>query len=240
MTWQRRRADRRTTSEDAPDSGRITDIRSQERDPSRVSVFLDGVYAFGIATAKSVEQGLHIGDDLSPERVAALRALDEVGRATEAAVRLLGVRPRSVREVRDRLRQHGYGPEAIEAAVEKLEGWHYVDDADFARFWVENRERHKPRGRRLLEQELRQKGIDRETIVQTLDEAELDEWASALELARARVKNYAGLEPSVARRRLGGLLARRGYGGEEIRRSLDQVFGEASDDDEDESKSQGE
>src|SRR5688572_14308677 len=142
MAWQRRRIDRGLVPENAPESGRITDIRSQERDSSRVSVHLDGEYAFAIAAAQSVEQGLRIGDDLSPERVVALRALDEVGRATEAAVRLLASRPRSVREVRDRLRQRGFGPEAIDAAVGKLEGWRYVDDADFARFWVENREQH--------------------------------------------------------------------------------------------------
>lgn len=240
MTWQRRRTDRPATPEDAPESGRVSDIRSQERDPSRVSVYLDGEYAFGIATAQSIEQRLHIGDDLSPERVAALRALDEVGRATEAAVRLLGARPRSVREVRDRLRQRGFGPEAVAAAVAKLEGWRYVDDAEFSRLWVENRERHQPRGRRLLEQELRQKGVDRETIVETLDAAELDEGASALELARAKVKSYAGLETAVARRRLGGLLARRGYGGDEIRRSLDQVFGEALDQSDDSPGTDGE
>ena len=165
--------------------------------------------------------------------MAALRALDEVGRATEAAVRLLGRRPRSVREVRDRLRQRGFAPEAIEAAVEKLEGWRYVDDADFARYWVENRERHKPRGRRLLEQELRQKGVDREVVRETIEAAELDEAAAALEVGRAKLRSYAGLEPPVVRRRLGGYLARRGYDGETVRRALDRLLGDEPDPPED-------
>lgn len=227
MTWQRRRPDQqRSPREDAPLSGRITEIRQQERDPSRVSIDLDGRFGFGLAATQAYEQGLRIGDELDADRVRALCALDEVGRATEAAIRLLAVRPRSIREVRDRLRQRDFAPEAIDAAVEKLEGWRYVDDADFARFWVENRERHKPRGRRLLEQELRRKGIDRETVQETLDAADLDEQGSALELGRAKLRSYGGLEPHVARRRLGAYLARRGYGLDQIRRSLDDLFGE--------------
>lgn len=223
--WQRRPKQDRVPK-DAPKSGRITGIERQARDPNRVSVFLDGAFAFGLGPSQAISEGLRIGDDLSPEQVGALRALDEVGRATEAAVRLLALRPRSMREVRDRLRQRDFAPESIEAAIEKLEGWRYVDDADFARFWVENREQHKPRGRRLLEQELRQKGVDRETVREALDAAELDEGGAALELGRAKLRSYVGLEPAVVRRRLGGFLARRGYGGETVRRVLDRLLTE--------------
>ena len=224
--WNRRFAERERRPIDAPDRGRITAIEQQERNPERVSVFLDERFAFGLGAAQALAEGLRIGDELSEERVATLRALDEVGRATDAALRLLALRPRSVREVSDRLRLRGFAPEAIDAAVEKLEGWRYVDDADFARFWVENRERHKPRGRRLLEQELRRKGVDREIVREAIDAAELDETGSALELGRAKLRTYAGLEPPVVRRRLGGYLARRGYDVETVRRVLARLIDE--------------
>lgn len=223
--------------------GRITRIAPQERDLERVNVFLDGAFAFGLGAELALREGLAVGDELSAARVAALRAADEVGKATNAGLGLLARRPRSEREVRDRLRQKGYGPEAIAAAIAKLEGWRYLDDASFARFWVENREAHKPRGRRLLEQELRHKGVERAVVQETIAAAELDEAGAALELGRVKLRSYAGLEPVVVRRRLGSYLARRGYGFDVVRPVLERLLGEQEDaasDLDDEASSPGE
>ena len=212
--------------------GTITDLAPQARDPERVNVYLDGAFAFGLPRDLAMTEGLAIGDVLDESRVAALLAADEAARATSASLAFLAYRPRSEREVRDRLRQKGYGPEAIEAAIARLIDWRYLNDADFARLWVENRATHQPRGQRRLEQELRHKGIDREVVREAIAAAELDEEAAALELARAKLGAYAKLEPVVARRRLGGFLARRGYGFEVIRPVLDRLLGEAAEDEE--------
>ena len=209
--------------------GRITDLAPQARDPERVSIFLDGAFAFGLPREVALREGLAIGDELDPERVSALLAMDEVARATSAALAFLAHRPRSEREVRDRLRQKGYAPAAIDEAVAKLEGWHYLDDAEFARFWVENRGANQPRGHRLLEQELRRKGVEREIVRETIAAADLDESGTAVELARTKLRSYAGQEPAVVRRRLGGYLARRGYDYEVVRAALDRVLGETDD-----------
>jgi len=209
--------------------GRITRIAPQERDLERVNVFLDGAFAFGLGAELALREGLAVGDELSAARVGELRAADEVGKATTAALHVLARRPRSEREVRDRLRQKGYGADAIDAAIEKLEGWRYLDDASFARYWVENREAHKPRGRRLLEQELRHKGVERGLVQETIAAADLDEAGAALALGRAKLRSYAGLEPAVVRRRLGSYLARRGYGFDVVRPVLDRLLGERED-----------
>ncbi|MGH2561379.1 MAG: regulatory protein RecX [Thermomicrobiales bacterium] len=209
--------------------GRITRIAVQERDPNRLNVDLDGAFAFGVSREIAADERLEVGLDLPAGRVAAIVARDQVGKATDRAISLLARRPRSTREIRDRLRQKGFEAPAIDAAVEKLEGWNYVDDAEFARYWVENRETHKPRGRRLLEQELRTKGVDREVIRDAIDDAELDERTSALEVGRAKLRSYAGLEPVVARRRLGSYLARRGYDYGTVRATVDRLIGDQDD-----------
>ncbi|HKG24646.1 MAG TPA: RecX family transcriptional regulator [Thermomicrobiales bacterium] len=209
---------------------RVTAIETQQRDPERVNVFIDGAFAFGLPALVAVQESLRVGDALSEERIARLRALDEQAKAVNAAMNLLARRPRSEREIRDRLKRKGYPPETIDAAVGKLEGWRYLDDEAFARYWVENREANKPRGRRLLEQELRLKGVDRETIRQTIDETELDESSAALSLARTKLRTYGKLDPAVARRRLGAFLVRRGYGYDVVKPVLDQLFGEHQDD----------
>jgi regulatory protein len=209
---------------------RITAIETQQRDPDRVSVFVDGVFAFGLPALVAVQESLRVGDALSEEQLTRLRALDEQAKAVNAAMNLLARRPRSEREIRDQLKRKGYPPESIDAAVAKLEGWRYLDDEAFARYWVENREANRPRGRRLLEQELRFKGVDRETIRQTIDETELDESSAALRLARTKLRTYGKLDLAVARRRLGAFLVRRGYGYDVVKPVLDQLFGEYGDD----------
>ncbi|MGI8474954.1 MAG: regulatory protein RecX, partial [Thermomicrobiales bacterium] len=174
-----------------------------------------------------------VGGELDAERVDALRALDETSKATDAAIGLLAHRPRSVQEIRRRLLLKGFGAATIDGALDRLERWRYVDDEAFARFWVENREANKPRGRRLIEQELRTKGLDREIIAQAISEAEIDEHAAALGLARGRLHSYSGMDQAMARRRLGAWLARRGYGYDVVKPVLAAVFTGADDDAED-------
>ena len=97
-----------------------------------------------------------------------------------------------------------------------------LNDRDFV--WIENRLRHRPRGARLLSQELRQKGVDREVIASVLEETELNEYDAALELARKRAQRLANLDERTRERRLSQYLARRGYGWDVIRPVLDEVW----------------
>ena len=237
MPWSRRPRPESTpqAAERPPaiESGRITAITGQTRDPERLNVYLDGQFAFGIDREVALREGLRVGDDVDPAQAKALRAHDEIARATNAALVFLGYRARSEREVRDRLARKGYPPETVAAVIERLTGWGYVDDADFARFWTENRVQHKPRGRRLLEQELRHKGVAPEVVRDTLDEAELDDEATALALAQDRLRRGAGsdLDQEAQRRRLAGFLARRGYDYDVVRRVLKRLFTEETTDD---------
>jgi regulatory protein len=209
-----------------PRTGRVTALRPTRRDPNRISVDLDGAFAFALPTQLVAEERIEIGDVVDEARAASLLAADESARATEAALVFLGYRPRSEREVRDRLRRGGYGQAAIDHAIARLHDWRYLDDADFARRWVENRATHRPRGKRLLQQELRHKGIDAETARDVIEDADLDESADAEQIARRRLPAYAGDDPAAIRRRLSAYLARRGYGYDVIRVALERVLGE--------------
>jgi regulatory protein len=210
-------------------AGRVTALRPTKRDPDRIAVDLDGSFAFALPATLVADERIDVGDMLESDRVVALLAADQASRATEAALVFLSYRPRSEKEVRDRLRRGGYEQDAIEHAIARLHEWRYLDDADFARRWVENRAAHRPRGRRLLQQELRHKGIGGEIAREAIDDADLDETGAAEALARRRLPSYAGDEPAAIRRRLGAYLARRGYGYDVIRIALDRALGETED-----------
>jgi regulatory protein len=206
-----------------PSPGTITAISSQANDPERVSVFIDGDFAMGLARDVSDAANLYVGQELSASDLASLQVSEQLARATSAALNYLAWRPRSEGEVRQRLRRSDTPADVIDKVVEKLRDWRYIDDEDFARRWIENRAAHRPRGTRVLTQELRAKGIDPELASTTVDEAEIDEASDALELARKRYGQLSDLEPDVRERRLTGFLARRGYGFDIIRSVIETL-----------------
>jgi len=96
--------------------------------------------------------------------------IDDPEVVLNAAARFLEVRSRSVDEVRRHLTQAGYQHELVAAAVERLTALGMLDDAVFARMWVESRDRARPRSEMALRRELTLKGIDRELAAEVLDE----------------------------------------------------------------------
>ncbi len=213
--------------------GTITRIAAQ-RDPERVSIYLDGEFALGLGASIAEEHGLRVGQELSAEAVGELREREEFGRATDKALAFLTSRPRSLREVRDRLKEKEIPPATIDAVITRLEGWGYIGDEGFARYWIENRSANQPRGKRLLRQELWRKGVERETVDQVLAEAEIDESGAALVLARKRLGQLRGFDEPTQRRRLGAFLQRRGYDWPTVKLALDTLFAPAGEADESE------
>jgi regulatory protein len=136
-------------------------------------------------------------------------------RAFEIAGHFLGTRPRSRWEVEQRLRRSGTSDEVIAATLERLERIGFVDDAAFARWWVEQRDRHAPRGRMALETELRAKRIPPAIIAATRDVASDEEPVSEDDRADLALERHLKGRPlpddPKALQRLGMFLVRRGF-----------------------------
>ncbi len=210
-------------------TGKVTALRIQERDETRVNVFLDGSFAIGVSLNTLAAERLFVGMELDADTYTRLERAEGISRAYFAALRLIEARPRSESEVRERLKRHEHTPETIDAAVAKLADLGLLDDQQFARYWVENRQNYRPRGRNALRSELRRKGVDAETVAVTLQDAELvgDETESATRLARAHVHKYAGAaDRREFARRLGGFLERRGFAFSTTRGVIDALWRE--------------
>ena len=210
-------------------SGRVTAMKVQKRNPQRVNVYLDGEYAFGLARITAA--WLQIGQELDDEKIAQLRSQDSHEAAYQKALHFLDFRPRSCAEVQKNLEKKGYEAEVIEAVLERLERSGLINDGQFAQAWVDNRSEFRPRGRRALSMELRQKGLDDEAIESAL--SELDEDSLAIQAARKQARKLHGLPKPDFRRKLAGFLARRGFGYGVIEPVLERVWQETMNNEDD-------
>ena len=186
---------------------KITAIEAQKKNPNRVNVHLDGEFAFGLARITAA--WLKVGDILTDERIAALQAEDMREQALQQALLFLSYRARSEKEIRQNLKKHEYSEDAVEYALTRLRENRLANDNEFAQAWVENRSTFRPRSRRALTLELRQKGIDEETVKEAV--ANLDEEALAYETAQKRAPRLTRLEWGEFRKKLSEHLARRGF-----------------------------
>jgi len=201
---------------------RITAIEPQ-KNPQRVNIYLDGEFAFGLA--RIVAAWLKVGQELSEEKIAALQAEDAREEVYQKALRFLSYRPRSAAEVRQNLSKHRVSEALIEATLKRLQRSKLIDDEAFARLWVENRSEFRPRSHAALRAELRRKGLAEEIIQSVLEQSE-DEEILALQAARKHVGRLKGLEWPEFRRKMGGILARRGFSYSTIAPLISQVWKE--------------
>lgn len=204
----------------------ITALTPQKRNENRVNVFLDDEFAFGLPTA--VSSKLTVGQALTPGQIATLQQEDLLDKAYNSAIRFLTYRPRSIAELRQNLQKKEYDPAIIEAVIEKLEGYGFLNDTAFAQYWLEQRETFKPRGRMALQQELRQKGVASHIIDQVL--AELDEDNTALEVATRKARSLAKLPKEQFQQKLGQFLQRRGFNYETIRHATKEAWRQLNED----------
>jgi regulatory protein len=228
----------------------ITALQADPMDPDKVHVFIDGKHALSVSLDVAAAERLTVGQPCPPERLESLHAAQQQQAAYDAALNFLSYRPRSAREVELRLRKKQYTPEQIESAVARLRKQGLINDREFSRFWISNRQNFSPRGPRLLRSELRQKGVPQDVVDEMLAEyqeeqaerAEQDasiaaehgltdneptpgsDEATALSLARKRMRLLSNLDPLTQKRRLSAFLARRGYGYDTIGSVLQRVL----------------
>lgn len=186
---------------------KITAIEVQKRTPNRVNIYLDGEFAFGLA--RIVAAWLRVGQELSEEKIEQLQAEEARERAFQQAMLFLSYRARSESEIRQNLRKHEIPEQVIEQTLERLKQDGLANDHQFANTWVENRSAFRPRSRRMMAMELRQKGLDDEAISSVTKS--VDDEALAYEAAQKRVPRLKDLEWSEFRKKMSDFLGRRGF-----------------------------
>jgi len=203
---------------------KITRMAAGRGREKRVNVYLDGEFALSLAAEVALKEGLRIGREITGEDLRALADADGYQRCLNAARRFLAYRPRSEAEIRQRLQKRGFEAGHIARSLARLKEQGLVDDAAFARYWLDNRESFSPRSRRLTGMELARKGISRDVIEAAV--AGLDEGASAYRAALSQARHLSPTDYEDFRQRLGAHLLRRGFGYDIVRETVARVWKE--------------
>ena len=203
----------------------ISEIQIDEKMPSRRVLFLNGARFDSVDAGLISKFGLWVGLEIEVDVLRKLIQADEITRAKNDATMCLKDERLSKEQLIDVLKRKGFGDEAIEAVLTELEQHGRIRDEKFAHAWVKRRQRSKPRSRKMMRRELRNKGIDQTTVdsaLEAIDDTQEDQLA--LQAAQKQAKRYKSLEMHVAKRRLYAFLLRRGFGYETIQKTVESVL----------------
>lgn len=215
------------TDVDDINAGSITSLQAQVKTRGRVSVFIDGRFAFGVNRDVVLEFGLKKGLELTVEEQ--LRILDRESefRARSTALNYIAYRHRTEEEIRRRLARSEYREEVIDSVVASLRSSGLIDDKAFAVSYAEGRFKTGGYGPRRVRHDLRRKGVAREAADQAVEEvfSEGDEVLSAARtLGKRRWEQLAREENERKRRKkVYDYLVRRGYPHAMVRRVIEEL-----------------
>lgn len=197
-----------------PFPGTITSLVAQAKKRrgagTRVNVFVDEKFSFALDIRVIEKFRLAKGSAIDADLLTELLREDGDSKAYAKAMFFLGYRVRSEAEVRQRLKRDEWSDEVIDRVLLRLREQGFLNDENFSNQWVENRSHSRPRGGRMLQQELRQKGVDREIIEAALPDAD-EESENALAALRPKLRLWQKFDERTAREKGIQFLMRRGF-----------------------------
>lgn len=193
------------------------------RKPKHRYLISFGPYSMTVHEDVMIKYRMMKGYAFRKEELEEIVIADERQQAYVEALRFLERKPRTAKEISVRLQQKGMTEGGIEKTIQRLQREGLVDDGLYARQWTEQRMMRQKKGRMWIRQELRQKGIEAETIAETL--SEVDEEAELDSCYGIGKKKWAQTQGEILerKRKTGAFLMRRGFTGEQVRKVINRL-----------------
>ncbi|MGM7637513.1 recombination regulator RecX [Bacillus sp. Hm123] len=209
----------------------ITKISQQEKRKDRYNIFLNEEYAFSVDEAVLIRFQLKKGMELSKDEIDTIAHQDGIQKGLNTAIHFLSIRMRSEREVRDYLQKKEIEPEAIEEVIRSLHRLSYLDDAQFAKAYVNTQMNTTDKGPIVIRRELKEKGIQEKWIEEVLSSFDFSrQLEKAAALAEKYRKKYRKESFVIQKQKIEQVLMRKGYGWDVIQEAV--VTEQASEDEE--------
>lgn len=188
----------------------ITSVEKNKKNRDRMSVYIDGKYAFTISEEDFLSMNLYEKKEITDEELDYIKNTLNFRSAKATAVRYLSLKLRTEKEVRQKLHEDGYDIENTDNVVEELKAIGYINNKLYAQKFVFDRSKLKPKSKKLLKLELQSRGIPSEIADEVLDDWKVDEAVIAEELARKKFGKY-NMQDEAILKKIYMFLNHRGY-----------------------------
>lgn len=213
---------------------KITDISSQQRNLNRVNIYVDGKYRFSLDISQVASLGVKLGREYSDQEINQLEQESQFGKLYSRALEYCLIRPHSAREVRDYLwrktrltrykskktgeikERPGVSQKLADRVYDRLVEKSYINDDEFTRYWVENRNQTKGMSRRKIEAELRSKGVSDEIIKHNIEQTLRNDADELQKIISKKQSKYPDQQKFIQ------YLARQGFSYDDIKSALHQ------------------
>ncbi|OGY12047.1 MAG: hypothetical protein A3A58_01355 [Candidatus Blackburnbacteria bacterium RIFCSPLOWO2_01_FULL_41_27] len=197
----------------------------QQKDQNRVSVYLDGKFAFGVTLESLLQNNLSVGKELTKEQVASLINQSGQDKVFSRVLRFVTSRPHSEKEIKLWFKKKKVDEVVQGVVLNRLTKLGLVDDLAFAKWWIETRTVFRPKPQKILKYELRIKGIKDEITEEALGQTETQtDLEIAIRVAEKRWPRLKALPEKEARKKLAEFLARRGFSWGTIKEVADKLY----------------
>ena len=190
---------------------KISKIKTQKKNSNRCSVFIDGVFRFGLTKELVIQYGLYEGAEISENDIEKILNQAEKVKIMGRALKIMHYRQRSVKELRMRLLNIGYDEIHVDDVIRELIEDRTLDDERFARAFVHDYTSLKPKGNRYIINELIKKGISKEIIDRLLKDR--DEKKMIIEYIEKKARNL-NMQDRKDRQKILRRLLNRGFSSE--------------------------
>lgn len=216
----------------------ITALVFQKNNPKRVNLSIDGKFLIGMSAVLAISLKLKVGMELTREQVSNLvmGSLKEI--LLDSAFYFLSVRPRSQKEIENRLKNKiakiklktreinldsQKMDKLISEVIIKLKNLGHINDEEFVKWWVSQRQEFRGKSLRVIKIELMQKGVEKKLIDGFLanQETKINDLTMALDLLKKRLPRWEGLEIKAKKEKMYSFLLQRGFEYDTIKTAID-------------------
>lgn len=189
---------------------KITDIQKQRGNKNRYSVYIEGEFAFGLDEVDMLYYKLFNASEISEEKYNHIKENVIFNKARDAAVRFLGFKARTKKEVENKLKEKDFPEDIIFKVIELMQKYGYIDDYSYAGSFLRDKFNLKGFGTNRIKYELKMKGVSDDIIQQVIEENDIDEAGRAACLVRKKYMKLDNLDFK-EKRKIHSFLTRKGF-----------------------------
>lgn len=207
---------------------KITSIEVQKRNKERVSIFVDGEYAFSLHAEIIYKYGIKSGDEITSDFIENISKVEEQKQANAYALNLISRAFKTEKQIRTKMKDKGFEETYIDKTIDMLKDYKYIDDTLYTKNYISDSVNFTKSGKNKIKTKLYQKGVDSETIKEMIDELVDDEqqFNAALEIGAKKYKNIRETDIRKKNQKLMSFLQYRGFSFDIIKKVVATVSNE--------------